>query len=144
MSSKQLNKRTSRTAAIQAMYQKNLTSQTNDSIIQYFTDHQINSEDGDYKDINIGFFRRLVSAFDQEIDYEKLVSINLTKNKSFQDVSLVTQCIIKVAIIERIIEKTDIPVIINEYVEISKSFVEKSEIRFINAILDKVLKSYDQ
>jgi transcription termination factor NusB len=44
----------------------------------------------------------------------------------------------KVAVIEMLFEKTDIPVIINEYVEITKEFVGNNVAGFVNALLDKI------
>jgi transcription termination factor NusB len=56
----------------------------------------------------------------------------------------VTKSILKVGIVEMIFEKTAIPVIIDEYVEIAKNFVDEKGVKFVNAILDKLSRQVER
>ncbi len=57
-------------------------------------------------------------------------------------VLLIDRCILRVGIYEMLyIKETPHPVIINEYVEIAKSFSNETSKAFINAVLDKVRKN---
>jgi transcription termination factor NusB len=127
-------------AAVQARYQKHIVSEKESfAIVQDFhstfflQDHEV------YKDINVSFFEKLVSCFDDEIDFPAIVDKILSREKSLSNSSIMTQCIIEVAIIEDILGQTDRKIIINEYIDIAKEFVNSQDIRFVNAVLDKVL-----
>ena len=56
-------------------------------------------------------------------------------------VALVVSAVLSVAVSEIILfPKTSIKIIVSEYLEIAESFHSIDEIKFINAILDKVYK----
>ena len=125
------------------MYQKDITGLELNGIIDNFVNFYLNHEE-EYKGINLKFFKSLISHFQDEIDFTGIVSRNIDNGKSFSSPSVIASCIIKVAIIEMMFEKTDIPVIINEYVELSKDFIDKKGVNFTNAILDKISKQIER
>lgn len=143
MSDFKISKHISRLAAVQVMYQKDITGLELDGIIDNFVNFYLNHEE-EYKGINLKFFKSLISHFKEEIDFTGIVSRNIDNGKSFATPSVIASCIIKVAILEMMFEKTDIPVIINEYVELSKDFVDKKGVNFTNAILDKISKQIER
>ena len=142
-SQKVMPKRISRMAAVQFMYQSEITGQNSAEAVHDFINAYISNEE-DYSGINLNFFKRLVSDFQEEVDFNSIINESLDDGKSLSNASTVGKCIIKVAIIEMIFEKTDVPVIINEYVEIAKEFLDKNAIKFINALLDKVSKQVER
>ena len=77
---------------------------------------------------------------------QKDIDLNINDNLigwSLSRIDSVSRAILRSALYE-LRECNDIPVkvIINEYIEISKSFFEDDEPNFINGILDKVSKIY--
>ena len=126
-------------AAVQVMYQKDMTDTDLDKIISNFIIHYINEEES-YDDINLSFFKKLTSRFSDDIDFEGMINQNLQSDKTMGQTAYIAKSIIKVAVIEMMFENTDLPIIMNEYIEISKCFVDEKSVKFINAILDKISK----
>ena len=64
----------------------------------------------------------------------------ITFNREFEKWDTINKAIILVAISElRNSEKEKIKIILNDYIEISKSFVTIKETKLINSILDKLI-----
>ena len=143
MSGKKLSKHTSRIAAVQIMYQKDVTNADIQSIYKNFTEFYMKGSD-EYNDINEKFFKRLVEHFSKDIKADEIIQKGLMAGKSLYGLSIINKSILKTAVYEIVFEKTDIPVIINEYVEISKLFSDLSSAKFINAILDKISKQVER
>jgi transcription antitermination factor NusB len=62
---------------------------------------------------------------------------------SLDRVPLVLHCILRLAIYELLFESTPHPVVINEYIEISKDFFNEDEQAFVNGVLDAISKDMD-
>jgi N utilization substance protein B len=75
-------------------------------------------------------------------EIEQVISENLAENWSITKIDNVLLSILKAAVAE-ILYAREIPtkVIIDEYVTITSGFYEKSEIGFVNGILDKIAKT---
>ncbi|MDR0942182.1 MAG: transcription antitermination protein NusB [Holosporales bacterium] len=139
-----LSKRLSRVAAVQIMYQINATSSVDiQKIINNFIEHYV-KQNPDCQGINYKFLESLVGRFSESLNLDEIINNNLEYDKSLSNAPIIGVSIIKVAIIEMIFEKTDIPVIINEYIEIAKSFVDYNFVHFINAILEKISKRIER
>ena len=96
------------------------------------------------KETNVNFFKRLVNNFTKDVNLDKTIEDSLGNNALISNAQPVEICIIKTALLEMIFEKTDIPVIINEYVEIAKDFVDEKSVKFINAVLDKIAQKVER
>jgi transcription antitermination factor NusB len=68
----------------------------------------------------------------------------LLTNWRFERIGVSTKLILRLAIWELKNTDTDPRIIINESIELAKCFAEKDAFRFINGILDKVLKSEEK
>jgi N utilization substance protein B len=135
-----LSKHLSRIAAVQVMYQKDVTNDTTESIITNQPDITEFQDSPDCQEMHINFFKRLISKFDEKIAFDDIIDRNLDSKSKMMRSPVIIKSIIKVGIIEIICEKTAIPIIINEYVEITKKFAGGKSVKFINAILDKISK----
>jgi N utilization substance protein B len=140
MSACKLSKHSARIAAVQVMYQLDIVGGDIDKILSNFLDHYIKNENI-FENMNKKFLKKLVSHFVEDINFDSIIKSNLVKNDI---TSSITKSIIKVAIIEMTFENTDIPVIINEYVNVSKYFLDQKSISFINAVLDKISKNIER
>lgn len=126
------------------MYQKDVASLDIEGVYDNFVNRYM-KESEEYKDVNYKFLKRLVGYFsNDEIDFEDIISKNLSSGKTTHGISPINKSVLKTAILETIFEKTDAPVIINEYVEIAKLFSDDKSAKFINAILDKISKQVDR
>jgi N utilization substance protein B len=138
-----LSKHSARIAAIQAMYQCEITGENINEILNNFKIHYI-EVDEIHKDINMSFFNKLISHFSKNTDLTVIIEENLDESSVFSSLPLICRCILKVALLEMKFEKTDIPVVINEYVDISKYFLNEKTTSFVNAILDKISKNIER
>ena len=139
-----------------------LKSKTRLAAIQLVTQHLINNQDIElikydfdkfYRntvidenlskiEYNINFLSKLISFF-------KVLDINLVSkdinnlldfNRKFENWDTITKAIILVSLGEiKNSEKNKIKIILNDYIEISKSFVSSKETKLINLILDKLI-----
>ena len=141
-----LPKTLSRYLAVQAAYNLIISSER-DEIINNFNskstlifldfEKQIKK-----KNINKSFFLKIFNNFcDKKISIDELISKNLNGKWSLGRLPIVVSAVLSVAVSEIILfPKTSIKIIVSEYLEIAESFHNIDEIKFINAILDKVYK----
>ena len=122
-------KSASRMVAVQLMYAFVLNCEKPDVLLNNFFKFDANTQ------VNKGFLKRLVMKFTNDIDLNKILTDNTI---NISNIPLIIMCVLKVASIELMYEKTDIAVIIDEYLNVARCFVDKKELAFINAVLDKV------
>ena len=134
-----------RLAAIQLVSQQLVNNQDIESIKDDFDNHYRNTViDNSLEKIqyNVNFLSKLVDFFKttnlQNISEE--INNLITFNRKFEKWDTINKAIILVAISElRNSEKEKIKIILNDYIEISKSFVTIKETKLINSILDKLI-----
>lgn len=143
MTSKVISKHISRLAAVQFVYQLEITNKSSPEVVEEFVNTYIKSDEA-YQDINLRFFKKLVSYINTTENLEQLIEETLQSQKSLYNLSVMELCILKTAIVEMVNTKTDLPIIINEYVEIAKDFFEQGTTRFINALLDALSKKVER
>ena len=133
-------KRVARLVAVQFMYQMEITDK------RQYLDEEINDFINAFVDDKIDkkFLRKMVANLQNDIDFDKIIKNALEDGKDIMNSSLVEISVIKTALTEILFEKTDIPIIINEYVEIAKDFLDMKSVKFINALLDKASKKIER
>lgn len=121
-----------RMAAVQALYQWALTGQDTDDIESHFIyDHDLSGADKAY-------FHHLVKEVPLRI-HELEDHIIPHIGRDIENVDPVERAILRIAAFELEFEH-DIPfkVVINEAVELAKTFASEQSYRFINGVMDKV------
>tara|TARA_B110000438_G_C15774002_1_gene633219 strand:+ start:751 stop:1209 length:459 start_codon:yes stop_codon:yes gene_type:complete len=142
-----------RLAFIQLIFE-NLS--TKNDIFEIFTIFDVNYKNTSVKnfndkeqikfEFNSNFLKKLIIFY---YDYSKsenyIDSINrfIDFDRSFKKWDLINQSIILAALSElNNVEKIKIKIVLNDYLNVGKSFVDDKEIKTINAILDKII--YDK
>ena len=139
-----------------------LKSKTRLAAIQLVSQHLINNQDIEYiKDdfdkyyrntiidegsekieYNLSFLSKLISYF-KITDFKilsKEINSKIKFDRKFEKWDNIIQAIILISISEiRNSSKDKIKIILNNYIEISKSFVNINETKLINSILDKLI-----
>ena len=139
-----------------------LKSKTRLAAIQLVSQHLINNQDIEYiKDdfdkyyrntiidegsekieYNLSFLSKLLSFF-KTTDLKTLskeINLKIKFDRKFEKWDNIIQAIILISISEiRNSSKEKIKIILNDYIEISKSFVNINETKLINSILDKLI-----
>ena len=121
-----------RSRAIQAIYQWQMTGQEIGAIRDHFlAEHPMDGVDKDY-------FRELVCGVVQQV-YALDDEITPFLDRDLQEVDPVERAILRLGAFE-LAQRPEIPyrVVINEAVELAKSFGGEAGHRYVNGILDKV------
>lgn len=121
-----------RQAAVQALYQWDLTEQPPESILEHFIQqHDITEIDEDYFQLLV----REVPLFHREIEAHIVPMLD----RDLDDVDPVERAILRIGAYE-LEYRSEIPknVVINESVELAKTFGAELSYKFINGVLDKV------
>jgi len=139
--SKNLSRSVSRLAAVQALYQMEVSGATTADVIADFTAGKLPREtEASYTDAegDPELFKILVEkAVDRQATYDRAIARHLSKGWRLERIDAVARAILRTGAAE-LEQRTDIPVavVIDEYVEIAKAFFDGPEPGFINATLD--------
>jgi N utilization substance protein B len=124
-----------RRCAVQALYQHNLTDSSWLELVEQF----LTTSDTPPK-LDVDYFTHLVQGTVSnlnEIDNNMILFLD----RDIQDVSLIELAILRLAFFE-LLYTHDIPpkVVLNEAIELAKSFGSVTGYKYVNAVLDKFLK----
>ncbi len=124
-----------RERAMQALYQWQMTGQNLTDIEQQFITEQ------DMKGVDKEYFKELLHEVPKRIDEFDLLSKDLL-SRPIEQVDPVERAILRIGLYE-LKQRIDIPyrVVINEAVELAKSYGAEAGHKFVNGTLDKAAKS---
>ena len=133
-----------RLAAVQALYQMEVSGVGAEAVVREFTDHRF---DRDIEDVRLAeadesFFAELVKgvvAAQTEIDHA--IVRRLADNWRLDRIDATVRAILRAGAFE-LMRLPDVPteVAIDEYVEIAKSFFDGAEPGFVNGALDGIAR----
>ena len=134
-----------RLAAIQLVSQHLINNQDIECIKDDFDKYYRNTiiDEGSEKiEYNLSFLSKLLSFF-KTTDFKTLskeINLKIKFDRKFEKWDNIIQAIILISISEiRNSSKEKTNIILNDYIEISKSFVNINETKLINSILDKLI-----
>lgn len=133
-----------RLAAVQALYQMEVSSIGVEHVIREFTDHRF---DRDIEGVTLAsadeaFFAELVrGVVADQAKIDAAIARRLAKGWRLERLDATVRAILRAGTYE-LISRPDVPteVAIDEYVEVAKSFFEGTEPGFVNGALDAVAK----
>lgn len=139
--------RRSRICAVQALYQKffykdnklieDVYQELYDIYREDFANQNLN------KIININFIENLVNVtIEKQDEQNKKISSLLQDGWRIEDISELLLIILQLSTTEICYNDTDIAVVINEYIEITKIFGNVKEAKFVNNILQQVANQF--
>ena len=127
-------RRKARHFAVQAIYQWQMTQDNVADIEEQF------KLDQDMKGVDLGYFRGLLFGVAGNIN--KLDStFSPFLSRKLEDLDLVDKAILRLATFE-LLFRQDVPyrVVINEGIELAKAFAAEDSHKFVNGVLDKLVK----
>ena len=140
-SAKPANQRgAARLAAVQALYQMDLSGATLPEVIAEFETYRLGKEvDGDqYRDADAAFFRDIVSGVvrDQKT-LDPAIDRTLAKGWPLTRIDTTLRAILRAGVFE-LANRADVParVVISEYVDVAKAFFDDDAPAVVNAVLD--------
>lgn len=133
-----------RLAAVQALYQMELTAHGVEAVIREFTDHRFGREleDATLADADEAFFGELVrGVVADQAAIDKAVVRRLAEGWRLERLDATVRAILRSGAWE-LQHRPDVPaeVVIDEYVELAKSFFETTEPGFVNGALDAIAR----
>lgn len=145
---KPANKRgVARLAAVQALYQLDMSGEHVSEVIADFRSNRLGSEmDGDqYRDADADWFNLIVKGVvAQQLALDPEIHSVLTDDWPLSRIDSTLRAILRAGAFE-LNDRKDVPtaVIINEYVDIARAFFEEDdEPKLVNAVLDRLARKY--
>jgi len=138
-----------RLAAVQALYQMEVSSIGVESVIREFSEHRfdrslegVEGEDDTLATADEAFFAELVrGVVAQQKKVDAAIVKRLAENWRLERLDATVRAILRAGVFE-LANRPDVPteVAIDEYVEVAKSFFEGTEPGFVNGALDAVAR----
>ena len=142
--SKGENRSAARLAAVQALYQMDVTGKGIVDILAEFEAHWIGREieGAEYKPAEIAYFRNILEGvLGDQIAIDREVDTTLSEGWPLKRIEAVMRAILRAGDYE-LRKRADVParVIVSEYVDIAGAFFEREEAGMINAVLDALAR----
>jgi transcription antitermination protein NusB len=140
-------RRSSRMAAVQALYQIEQNQQDVSSVVNEFMTHHFTGGNTIFeKSPDVEFFKILVNGVHTNTEnVDETIQQCLQENWSVVRLSSVMRNLLRSAAYELLYEPlVPTPVILNEYIEVGKDFFQGREVGFVNGILDAIAKKVRQ
>ncbi|MDX2234919.1 MAG: transcription antitermination factor NusB [Hyphomonadaceae bacterium] len=136
-------RRAARLAAVQALYQMEMAGSSSATAVKdVLNGHLPADEDGALDgDVDSDLFRQIVeTTVERQSEVDTLLAAHLARGWKLERLDAVARAILRAGLME-LWRRRDVPtaVVINEYVEIAKSFFDGQEPGFVNATLDACL-----
>ncbi|MGI8725073.1 MAG: transcription antitermination factor NusB [Methyloceanibacter sp.] len=133
-----------RLAAVQALYQMDMTAIDLNEVIGEFETHRFGQEvDGsEYSEAEASFFRDLIQGVVREqLSIDPLIDQHLAEGWRLNRVDSILRAILRAGAYE-ILKRNDVPpkVVITEYVDLAHAFFDGEEPKVVNGILDKLAR----
>ena len=133
-----------RLAAVQALYQMDLSGKGIHEIFAEFETHWIGREvEGEqYKPAELDFFRNIVEGvLENQLDIDRDVDQTLQDGWPLRRVEAVMRAVLRAGCYE-LKKRKDVParVVITEYVDVAAAFLARDEVGMINAVLDALAR----
>ncbi len=144
--SRKANKRgAARLAAVQALYQMDMTGAGLNEILAQFESHWLGREvEGEqYLPAEAAFFRDIVSGVvDVQRDLDPRIDAALEATWPLKRIEAILRSVLRAGAYE-LERRTDIParVVVSEYVDVAHAFVDKMETGMVNAVLDRLARN---
>jgi N utilization substance protein B len=130
-----------RLAALQALYQLEITGNAPDDVIEEFIEHRFGSgsENGSPKH-DEAFFSDLVhGVLKHQVEIDRSIAKALAQGWTLARIDSILRALLRAASYE-LVARRDVPakVVIDEYVELARDFFDGDEPGFVNAVLDRL------
>ena len=131
-----------RLAALQALYQLEITGNAPDEVIEEFIAHRFgeNGETGGAIAHDEEFFADLVhGVLKHQVEIDRSVARSLAPGWTLARIDSILRALLRAGAYE-LVARRDVPakVVIDEYVELARDFFNRDEPGFVNAVLDRL------
>lgn len=131
----------SRLAAVQALYQMDMTQRDLSAVLEEFLTHRFETVEI-YAGADRGFFREIVTGVaNRQAEIDEEIASHLAQGWQLSRIDSILRAILRSGVYE-IVARADVPAraVINEYVEIAHDFFGGEEPSVVNGVLDRVAR----
>lgn len=129
-----------RCTAVQTLYNARACAKNLQSCFNDFIQYVIPSNDF-YDSIDINFYGKLINGYNDKI--VNIVNQYFDSNR-YKSINPICKDILTTAAIEMYYVKTKPTVVINEYIEIAKDFLDMQTVKYVNFALDSLYKNMER
>ena len=136
-------RRSARLAAVQALYQMEVTGGDAETVAQEFVNYRF-QDDSDLPDEIL--FRAIIAGVpNRQAEIDRAIASCLSADWRLQRIDSILRAILRAAAFE-LVGRNDVParVVIDEYIEIARRFFGDEECSFVNAVLDRLAHAQRQ
>jgi N utilization substance protein B len=131
-----------RLAALQALYQLEMTGNAPGDVIEEFIAHRFGREEGADPAVrhDQAFFADVVhGVLKHQMEIDRSVARSLAAGWTLARIDSILRALLRAATYE-LVARRDVPakVVIDEYVELARDFFDGEEPAFVNAVLDRL------
>jgi transcription antitermination protein NusB len=135
-------RKAARLAAVQALYQMELTGGDAESVAEEFVEHRFRHDAGPTlaAEPDVAFFRAIVGGVPHsQVEIDRSITHCLSAEWRLNRIDSILRAILRAGTYEMIGQR-DVParVVIDEYLDIAHAFFEGEEPAFVNAVLDRL------
>lgn len=137
------DRRAARLAAVQALYQMELTGKGAETVAQEFLDHPLGTDAASVAPDENLFRSLVVGVPHRQSEIDRAIAGCLSAKWRLQRIDSILRAILRAAAFE-LLGRADIPprVTIDEYIEIARRFCGEEECAFVNAALDRLARAH--
>ena len=138
--------RAARLAAVQALYQLEITDLPVGAVVDEFVHHRLGAADPEASrgaKANEPLFKELVRGADiRKEDIQAHIEPSLGAGWSYDRLEIILRCVLRLGTFE-LLARFEVPaaVVVSEYVDIADEFFSGSEPGVVNAVLDRVART---
>ena len=134
-----------RLAAVQALYQREMTGGTLPGLLHEFHRHRLGAtiEDAQYKPADAPFFDDLVAGVTARLgEIDALIAANLAAGWRLDRLDRPLRALLRLGVYE-LIARADVSTtsVIDEYMDVAHAFYDPRETAFVNGLLDAVARA---
>ena len=133
-----MSRKSSREKAMELSFGVELSKDSPEEAIETFVDNY----EGDIKNLDLGYIKEVLYGVDsKKEELDSIIKSNL-QNWKIERIAKINLTILRLAVLEmKYIEDVPAKVALNEALELAKKYSDEKSVSFVNAVLDKVLKS---
>jgi transcription antitermination protein NusB len=136
----------SRLAAVQALYQLQLSEDPKSKLtIEEFKSFRLGAEieGAQFVDADEAMFADIAEGgWERREEWDDMIRPCLSQGWALDRIEPIVHAIFRAGVYE-LVARPDVPtaVVINEYVDVAHAFLERTEVSFVNGVLDKMAKA---
>lgn len=143
--SKKAKTLSSRLCAVQAYYQSTQNKQSLRSVLNEFLQHRTDMVvDGEALVQPDGALLKkiLYGIEERHVELEEIIEANLKKDASDRTVEPLLKAVLVCGAYELLIQSQDSAIVINDYLNVTHAFYDRSEVALVNGVLDTISKIF--